>query len=77
MNVNNGNYAWIAKVSDKGQIVIPKEAREMLNIMPGDEVLVFGNAERGLAILPKNTQDRYVSWILSETLENYSSKTVE
>ena len=31
-----GKYAWTAKVGEKGQIVIPKEAREVFGIRPGD-----------------------------------------
>lgn len=31
-----GKYAWTAKVGEKGQIVIPKEAREVFGIHPGD-----------------------------------------
>ena len=31
-----GKYAWTATVGEKGQIVIPKQAREVFNIKPGD-----------------------------------------
>ncbi len=33
----------IAKVGEKGQVVIPKEARKMFDIKPGDNLLVVGN----------------------------------
>ncbi len=39
-----------AKVGDRGQIVIPKEAREMFGIRPGDTLLILGEAEAGLII---------------------------
>ena len=39
-----GKYAWTAKVGEKGQIVIPKEAREVFGIAPGDTVLLLGLA---------------------------------
>ncbi len=39
-----------AKVGDRGQIVIPKEAREMFGIKPGDTLLILGEAEAGLII---------------------------
>ena len=32
MKAPEGKYAWSAKVGEKGQIVIPKEAREIFNI---------------------------------------------
>ncbi len=46
-----GKYAWTAKVGEKGQIVIPKEAREVFGIHPGDTLLVLGDIERGLALV--------------------------
>ncbi len=38
------------KVGERGQIVIPKEAREKFNIKPGDTLLVVGDLEKGLAM---------------------------
>ena len=39
-----------AKVGDRGQIVIPKEAREMFNIQPGDTLLILGETDVGLIV---------------------------
>ncbi len=47
---NNGKYIWTTKVSNKGQMVIPKEAREVFNINEGDTLILFGDKERGIAI---------------------------
>ena len=44
-------YVGIAKVGEKGQIVIPKEARDMFNIKPGDTVVVLCDKEKGIGIL--------------------------
>ena len=49
-----------AKVGEKGQIVIPKEARDMFGIKPGDTLVILGDAERGLAIPPK---EQFGEWI--------------
>lgn len=38
------------KVGTKGQIVIPKEVRDMFNIEPGDTLLLLADIERGIAI---------------------------
>ena len=38
-------------VSDKGQIVIPVRARRVFNINPGDQLLVLGDENRGLALM--------------------------
>ncbi len=48
-----GKYAWTATVGEKGQIVIPKQAREVFHIKPGDTLLLLGDEKRGIAIPPK------------------------
>ncbi len=45
-----GKHAWTAKVGEKGQIVIPKEARTLFGIEPGDTVILLGDEKRGIAI---------------------------
>ena len=44
-----------AKVGDRGQIVIPKEAREFFGIEPGDTLLILGKAEAGLIVTKPET----------------------
>lgn len=39
-----------AKVGDRGQIVIPKEARDFYGISPGDTLLLLGDEETGLIV---------------------------
>ena len=39
-----------AKVGDRGQIVIPKEARELFGILPGDTLLIVGEEDTGLIV---------------------------
>ena len=39
-----------AKVGDRGQIVIPKEARELFGICPGDTLLILGDEDVGLIV---------------------------
>ena len=39
-----------AKVGDRGQIVIPKDAREFYGIHPGDTLLILGDEERGVIV---------------------------
>ena len=46
-----------AKVGDRGQIVIPKEAREFFNIEPGDTLLILGKHETGLIVTKPETLD--------------------
>ncbi|CDZ74406.1 Hypothetical protein ING2D1G_0212 [Peptoniphilus sp. ING2-D1G] len=46
-----GLFAWTAKVGSKGQIVIPKEARDIFNINSGDTVLLLGDKTQGIALV--------------------------
>ena len=66
MNTPKGKNAWTVKIGEKGQFVIPKEARDMFDIHPGDTILVLGDAERGIAIPPKNMMNKYISMIYGE-----------
>ena len=69
MNLQNGKYAWMVKIGEKGQFVIPKEARDLFDLQPGNEILVLGDENRGLAILPKEMQKEYIARIFSEIEE--------
>ena len=47
---NSRRVFGTAKVGDRGQIVIPKEARELFNIQPGDTLLILGEEDKGLIV---------------------------
>lgn len=57
--------AWTIKVGEKGQFVIPKEARDMFGIKPGDTLLVMADKDRGIAIPPKEMMQEYISSIFN------------
>ena len=38
------------KVGERGQMVIPKDAREMFHIQPGDTLLVLGDEKNGIVV---------------------------
>ena len=51
MQEKDGKYIFgVVKVGDKGQIVIPKDARQVYGINPGDALIMLGD-ERGIALL--------------------------
>ena len=66
MDIQKGKFAWMVKIGEKGQFVIPKEAREMFSLNPGDEILVLGDEKKGIAILPKEKQKEYIMKIFCE-----------
>lgn len=69
MNIHEEKYAWMVKIGEKGQFVIPKEARELFDLQPGDEILVLGDKERGIAIPPKAKQQEVIKQIFSDIEE--------
>ena len=51
MQDNDGKYIFgVGKVGDKGQIVIPRDARKVYDIKPGDALLILGD-KRGMALI--------------------------
>ena len=50
-----GKFISIVKVGDKGQIVIPKGARELFGIQPGDQLLLMADKKRGIALIDENS----------------------
>ena len=48
--LNSRRVFGTAKVGDRGQIVIPKEARKLFNIRPGDTLLILGEEDTGLIV---------------------------
>ena len=50
MGKPEGKYAWTVTVGTKGQIVIPKEAREVFDIHPGDHLLILAEAKQQIEV---------------------------
>ena len=61
-----GKYAWTVTVGEKGQIVIPKQARDVFGISLGDTLLVLGDEKRGIAIPPKSQFEKMYSRVFGE-----------
>ena len=59
-------FVGIAKVGEKGQIVIPKEARDMFNIKSGDFVIVLCDKKRGIGIVKSEVFENTIDNIMPE-----------
>ncbi len=53
------------KVGERGQIVIPKAAREIFNIKPGDTLLLLGDEAQGIAIVRNDVFMEFAQGILN------------
>ena len=64
-----GTHAWTVTVGAKGQIVIPKDARELYGIRPGDTLLILGSEDSGLVVSKPEVLDRVAQEILGNLEE--------
>ena len=51
MKIPEGKFISTVNVGEKGQIVIPKDARDMFNIKPGDSIIVLCDKDKGIALV--------------------------
>lgn len=63
-------FIWTVKVSDKGQIVIPKQAREVFDIKTGDTLIMFGDISKGIAITKYDKYLEFANEILNAKTED-------
>ncbi len=70
MKKPKGKYAWTVTVGEKGQIVIPKQARDIFEIKPGDTLVILGDEKRGLAIPPKSLFAQFASAIFDTAADS-------
>ena len=67
---NSKRVCGTARVGDRGQIVIPKEARELFNIRPGDTLLILGEPDTGLVVSRPEVLNNLANEILNKVKED-------
>lgn len=50
MNKEQDKFIWTTKLTSKGQMVLPKQAREVFGFKEGDTLILLGDLQRGIAI---------------------------
>lgn len=66
MELPKGKHAWMVKIGEKGQFVIPKEARDKFGFRPGQTILVLADDERGIAIPTKEDSEKFFAQIFTQ-----------
>ena len=70
-----GKFISIVRVGEKGQIVIPKGARELFGIQPGDQLLLMADVKRGIALIDENSiRTPDALWALAKEADNGDSE---
>ena len=67
---NSKRVFGTARVGDRGQIVIPKEARELFKIRPGDTLLILGEPDTGLVVSRPEVLNNLANEILNKVKED-------
>jgi AbrB family looped-hinge helix DNA binding protein len=66
MQEKDGKYIFgVLKISEKGQIVIPKEARKIYNLQPGDALILMGD-KNGMAMVKTEIFQDLVGQVLED-----------
>lgn len=78
MSIKDGKFMGSVKVGPKGQIVIPKEIREMFKIIPGDTLMILADSEKGIALERYDTFAKIADAIFAgKAKEIYPDKSKE
>ena len=68
MNNKLSHFMSTVKVGPKGQIVIPKEIREMFDIEPGDNLIIMADIQRGIAVHKQSIMEDIAKIIMNGEL---------
>ena len=67
MEIPKGHYVFgTVKVGERGQIIIPKEARETFDIKAGDTLIVLGDEKWGIAVTKSDVLQKYASDVFAK-----------
>ncbi len=62
MEIPKGDYIFgTVKVGERGQIVIPREARDKFDIKAGDTLIVLGDEKWGIAVTKSDVLQKFAS----------------
>lgn len=66
-----GKYIWgTVNVSERGQIVIPKNARDHFDLKPGKRLVVLGSDGEGIALVPSEIFEKNLEYLMTKGKES-------
>lgn len=66
MKIPSGHYIFgTVKVGERGQIIIPKEARDTFDIKAGDTLIVLGDEKWGIAVTKSDVLQKHAADVFS------------
>ena len=66
--MDKNKFIGICKVGEKGQIVIPKEVRNMFDINSGDSVIILCDKGKGIALVKADVIENLTDKIINKEL---------
>lgn len=57
------HFFGMATIGERGQMVIPKQAREVFGLGAGDKLIIVGDDERGLALVPERMMSNFFNMV--------------
>ena len=67
----NGKYVFgTVRVGERGQIVIPKQCREVFDIKAGDTLLILGDEAQGIGIMKQDRMMEFIKDVFAAPLFN-------
>ena len=67
----NGKYVFgTVREGERGQIVIPKQCREVFDIKPGDTLLILGDEAQGIGIMKQDRMMEFIKDVFAAPLFN-------
>ena len=65
--IPKGKFISTVTIGEKGQIVIPKAAREMFGLEPGDTIVLLADEKRGIALVQNDRMMSLAESVMKET----------
>lgn len=67
MEIPKGHYIFgTVKVGERGQIIIPKDARDKFDIKPGDTLIVLSDEKYGLAVTKSDVLQAFAAKVFAD-----------